>query len=316
MRKRTIFIMLFLAVTTLLSISTFCNDAEARAGGRRSIGNKGSRSFSPSASPSYQQRQSMPPQQQRPMAQPYQAPQQSGGFLRSMMGGIAGGLIGGMLFRSLGMAGPGGAGGGGFGIFEFILLGGIAYFIYRFIKSRREAAAPLPAGGTAQFEAYQPQQSSAAYDHQQSDSDAGIAHIRQMDASFDEQRFCDAVMDTFFKIQSAWMHKDLAPAAVMMTAEMRQVFQSDLDLLIREKRTNRLENIAVRKVEIVDAWQESGQDFITTLIYANLLDYTTDDISGQVVDGSKTEPVKFEEYWTFCRPVGPNPWQLSAIDQK
>jgi hypothetical protein len=58
--------MLFLAVTTLLSISTFCNDAEARAGGRRSIGNKGSRSFSPSASPSYQQRQSMPPQQQRP----------------------------------------------------------------------------------------------------------------------------------------------------------------------------------------------------------------------------------------------------------
>jgi uncharacterized membrane protein YesL len=29
------------------------------------------------------------------------------------------------------------------------------------------------------------------------------------------------------------MHKDLAPAAVMMTAEMRQVFQSDLDLLIR-----------------------------------------------------------------------------------
>jgi len=35
----------------------------------------------------------------------------------------------------------------------------------------------------------------------------------------------------------------------------------------------------------------------------------------QVIDGSKTEPVKFEEYWTFTRPVGNNPWQLSAIQQ-
>ena len=31
--------------------------------------------------------------------------------------------------------------------------------------------------------------------------------------------------------------------------------------------------------------------------------------------GSKTEPVKFEEYWAFTRPVGNNPWQLSAINQ-
>jgi predicted lipid-binding transport protein (Tim44 family) len=79
---------------------------------------------------------------------------------------------------------------------------------------------------------------------------------------------------------------------------------------------NRLENIAVRNVEIVEAWQETGQDFITALIYANLLDYTTDDATGQVVSGSKTDPVKFEEYWTFTRPVGNNPWRLSAINQK
>jgi len=63
-------------------------------------------------------------------------------------------------------------------------------------------------------------------------------------------------------------------------------------------------------------WQESGQDYITASIYANLLDYTTDDTTGAVVAGSKTEPVKFEECWTFTRPVGNKPWQLSAINQK
>jgi predicted lipid-binding transport protein (Tim44 family) len=137
-----------------------------------------------------------------------------------------------------------------------------------------------------------------------------------MDYSFDENRFNDGVMDMFFKIQGAWMNRDLAPITGILTEEMHRVFQTDIDKLRQEKRVNRLENIAVRNVEIVEAWQESGQDYITSLIYANLLDYTTDDTTGQVVSGSKTDPVKFEEYWTFTRPVGNNSWRLSAIDQK
>jgi len=310
--------MLAIAVVSAISLATLVVDAEARIGGGRSFGSRGSRSFSRPASPNYQQRPSQ--MQQRPAAAPYQAaPQQSGGFMRSMMGGIAGGLLGGMLFRSLGMAGNGGMGGGGFGLFEFVLLAGIAYMIYRFVQKRRAEAAyagnSLPGSEPARFEASQPE-AAAATAPGCNEMDAGISHIRQMDVTFDEQQFCDAAMDMFFKVQGAWMNRDLAPVAVMLAPQIRQALQSDLDALLREKRTNRLENIAVRKVEVVEAWQESGQDFITTMIYANLLDYTTDDASGQVVSGSKTDPVKFEEYWTFTRPVGPNPWQLSAIDQK
>ena len=47
----------------------------------------------------------------------------------------------------------------------------------------------------------------------------------------------------------------------------------------------------------------------------NVLDYTVDETGNQVIEGSRTEPVKFEEYWTFVRPVGPNSWKLSAIQQ-
>ncbi|HXC93379.1 MAG TPA: Tim44 domain-containing protein, partial [Geobacteraceae bacterium] len=119
-----------------------------------------------------------------------------------------------------------------------------------------------------------------------------------------------------FKIQSAWMNRDLAPVSALLTDEMRRIFQEDIDRLLSEKKVNRLENIAVRTVEISEAWQEQGQDYITTLIYANLLDYTTDDATGQVVSGSKTEPVKFEEFWTFTRPVGSGTWRLSGINQK
>jgi predicted lipid-binding transport protein (Tim44 family) len=95
---------------------------------------------------------------------------------------------------------------------------------------------------------------------------------------------------------------------------MRRLLQEDVDRLLREKRINRLENIAVRNTDLVEAWQESGQDFLTVRLYANLLDFTTDE-AGTVVEGNRTEPVKFEEYWTFSRPVGAGSWRLSAIAQ-
>jgi predicted lipid-binding transport protein (Tim44 family) len=238
-----------------------------------------------------------------------------------LLGGIAGGMLGGMLFRSLGMAGGGGmgSGGGGIGMFEIILLAGIGYLIYRFIKSRREAASNTIPYAQNSYQAGTVTPIGNEYNGNQLASDdvnTGLGHIRQMDSSFDEKRFNDTAMDIFFKIQGSWMNRDLAPVSGLLTDEMKRIFQEDLDRLLRDKQINRLENIAVRNVEPVEAWQESGQDYITALIYANLLDYTTDDTSGAVVSGSKTEPVKFEEYWTFTRPVGNNPWKLSAINQK
>lgn len=309
-------------ITCTLIISTLvlmifaalpANYAEARAGGGKSMGSRGSRSYSRPASPSTQP---SPYQQAKPATNPnpYQQPQPAqGGFLRSMAGGLLGGMLGGMLFRSLGFGGMGGFG-GGIGLFDIILLGGIAYLIYRMVKKRREES-PQPQNtyNYAEPATYQQPQ---AFAPPQEDMATGISHIRQMDASFDEQRFSDSVMDLFFKIQGAWMNRDLAPVSPLLTPVMRQALQGDIDRLLREHRINRLENIAVRSVEIVEAWQEGGYDFITTRIYANLLDYTTDDKNGEVLEGSKTEPVKFEEYWTVTRPVGPNQWQLSAIDQK
>jgi predicted lipid-binding transport protein (Tim44 family) len=267
----------------------------------------------------------------RPAAPAYQPPPmgQSGGFLRSMAGGIAGGLLGGMLFRGLGFGGAGGGaggstgGGGGIGLFEIILLAGIGYLIYRFIKKRREAAASYSSGydGYQQSQpvSYSPQYpdgAQAALPDPAADLDQGLAHVRQMDASFDEERFRDTAMDIFFKIQGAWMNRDLSPVGNLLSEEMKRTLQTDVDQLLRDKRVNRLENIAVRDVEIVEAWQESGEDYLMVLITANLLDYTTDDVTGQVVTGSKTDPVKFQEFWTFRRSVGPNPWRLTAIDQK
>ena len=312
--------MAILAAVFMVTVITLETDSFARAGGGRSSGSMGSRSYSRPVSPSA-------PSAPRPQVQPAPSPTTppplqpqpaGGGFFRSLAGGIMGGMLGGMLFRSLGFGGMGGMG-GGIGLFEIILIAGICYLIYRMVKKKRdEAASYQSTSGQGGYQStYAPPQTEAGrmYQPEAEDAATGLAHIRQMDSYFDENRFTDSVMDIFFKIQSAWMNRDLAPVGALLSDEMRRIFQGDIDQLLHEKRVNRLENIAVRSVEITEAWQEQGQDYITTRIYANLLDYTTDDATGQVVTGSKTDPVKFEEYWTFTRPVGNNPWKLSAINQ-
>lgn len=62
----------------------------------------------------------------------------------------------------------------------------------------------------------------------------------------------------------------------MLTDEMYRFMQGEADDLKKNKRINRLENIAVRAVELSEAWQEAGKDFITVRFLANLLHYTTD----------------------------------------
>jgi predicted lipid-binding transport protein (Tim44 family) len=236
-----------------------------------------------------------------------------------MMGGIAGGFLGSMLFRGLGWGGQGdGTGGGGIGFMEIALIAVLLYLLYRFIKRRREAAnagAYYQTAETAES-AYQPPYGSGyGAASAGTDTAAGLGHIRQMDPGFDEQKFQDLCMDSFFKIQGAWTVRDMSSVRSLLTKDMYSTIQGDADKLKAEKKFNKLDNIAVRSVDISEAWQEQGQDYITVRFYANLLDYVVDESTNQVVSGSKTDPVKFEEYWTFTRSVGQNAWQLSAITQ-
>lgn len=307
--------LLLITFIAFVSIAVLELDAFARAGGGRSSGSRGSRSYS---SPSRSVPSQSPSQQQ---ATPYPAQQPGGGLLRGLGGGIFGGLLGGMLFSSLGFGGTGhGLGGTGIGLFEILLIGAGGYLLYRMVskKTRTEERAyqssygqrTYPKEGLSDYRSIaQPSMAGVQ------DIDNGISNIRQMDPSFDEGRFKETAMDTFFRIQAAWMNRDLSSVTPLLTDEMKTTFQTDIDNYKREKKINRIENIAVRTVEITEAWQESGQDFITARFYANLLDFTVDDSTGEVITGSKTEPVKFEEYWTFTRPVGNSSWKLSAITQ-
>ncbi len=285
---------------------------EARAGGGASGGSRGSRTYQAPARPSQpgpsqaRREATPPPQQPAPLAP------QSGGFMRGLAGGIMGGFLGSLLFSGLAQAGWGGLGGSGFGLFEILLIAGAGYFLYRKFR------APAVASG---YDAMQ-YQNSGAYvmgsapareDARLNEPDFGT--MLMMDRSFDPTRFLKTAQDLFFKIQGAWNRQDTAALGSLCGTELMQTWQQELANLRARGRKNRMENIALGSSEITEAWTEAGQDYITVRLEANLLDYTVDEKSGAVLEGSDSEPVEFEEFWTFSRPVGPNPWKLSAVQQ-
>jgi predicted lipid-binding transport protein (Tim44 family) len=111
------------------------------------------------------------------------------------------------------------------------------------------------------------------------------------------------------------MARDMGGVRAALTEELFATLQAQCDQLRAQRRINRLENIAVRRSEIRAAWVEAGRAFITIHFLANLLDYTLEEQTGRLVSGSRETPVKFEECWTFVRPAGGSPWQLTAIQQ-
>ncbi len=300
----------------------------ARAGGGTSSGTRSyssggstSRSTTPTQPSPYQQKQNQ--QTQPAPTVPPASP--SRGLFSGLMGGMFGGLLGGMLFSSLGFAGPGF--GGGFGladIFLILVILGIISFVVKRFRYRQALQMNMAGAGGSPYSYSGPEPSlgpilgppQAEKDYKEGPSLDAVRHIKAMDPAFNEKAFKDLAADMFFKIQGAWTRRDLEGIRSLLTPAMYEVFKEQVDRLIADQEINRLENIAVREVEIMEAGQDRGEEYVTVRFYANLLDYTIQEKTGQIVTGSSSDPVKFVEYWTFTRNVGEKSWTLDGITQE
>lgn len=317
--SRTTLTVIGLGLGALLVLEA--GDAWARAG---SGGSRGSRSYSAPARPSPAM-PTTPSSPSRSLSQPTPpaplAPSRPS-FFGGLMGGIAGfalgGLLGSMLFGGMGMGH-----GFGVGLMDLLLIGGGLLLLFSVLRRRREpepayatAGAPsssYDAGVTRDWTPPGAATATAEAPAATADVERGVGHIRQMDPTFDPAAFPITARNVFFDVQAALRTRDVSGLRSELTSEMFLTLTQQCDRLRSARQTNVVEQIQVRRAEVSEAWQEAGQDFVTIYLAGSLLDYTVDDATGGVVDGSKTAPQEFEEYWTFTRAVGPGPWKLSAI---
>lgn len=299
----------FLLIFFVLSFmeSGFTTDsAEARS-------KSGGRSFS---SPATRQT----PQQAPSQVGQRQQQSQPGGFGRGLMGGLVGGALGGLLLGSLF-----GASGSGMGILPLLLLGGAGYFLYKRFANR--PAAPSAPGFQPPPEASRFQGVSGIFGgssvppvppvpplRETNTLEGGLAEIRLTDPDFDEKHFLEVASDVFFKIQAGWMRRDLSSYHHLLGTQLAAEYEKHFTSMKELGHLNKLESIAIRRLEIAAAGSENGEDFVTVLFTANLLDYTVDEKTGALVEGNMTEPVKFAEQWTWARPIRTEAWKLEGIE--
>jgi len=240
---------------------------------------------------------------------------QSGGFMRGLGTAVLGGFLGSMLFSGLahGFGGLGGFGGSGFGMIEILLLAGLGYFLYRKFRSPALATGY----GSMQYQDTQPytQYAPQSAPERPSPDQIDYRSLTMMDRTFNPDQFLKTAQDIFFKVQGAWNKQDTNALNALCGSELMKTWGDELTSLRARGQQNKMENIALRESEITEVWTENGEDYITVRLLANLLDYNVDARTCAVVSGSNSDPIQFEEYWTYSRPVGPNTWKLSAVQQ-
>jgi len=127
-----------------------------------------------------------------------------------------------------------------------------------------------------------------------------IAELKSRDPNFSEQQFEDMASTAFFKIQEAWTKRDMSLARAFMSPTLFGRFQSQIDGLKSAGKVNKMDNLAIGSVQIVEAVHDGGFDYVTVQVSASAADYMVDQKTGKLISGSQ-ESQPFTEYWSFLR---------------
>jgi predicted lipid-binding transport protein (Tim44 family) len=292
--------------------------ADARAGGGKSSGSRGSQTYQATPAKPIERSMTQPAAPgaqpgggalaQRPVAG---TPAPAGGmfgspFLTGLMGGFLGAGLAGMIFGSSAHAAAaenaGGAGLLGM-LLQFAVIGGLAYLGYALFRRMRgqPATAGAPGGVLAR---------EAAADGRLGALGGAAPAIEAGPAITDTDR--TAFGNLLVEVQKAWSKGDLAALRRLATPEMVSYFAEDLAEAASRGERNVVERVELKKGDVVDNWVEGDRQYATAVMTWSAIDYIERD--GEVVTGSTEIPVEATEAWTFLR-ARDGQWLLSAIQQ-
>jgi predicted lipid-binding transport protein (Tim44 family) len=306
-----------LALTAALAFAV--DAAEARSGGGRSFGSRGSRTFD-AAPPTPTAPKAAAPME-RSMTQPgapaaaqrvnpsatTAAPSLFGGFGGMLMGGFLGAGLFGLLSGNGLFGGLSGLASGLGLLLQFALIAGVAWLIVNYFRTRNRPAM-----------AHGPARSSSALPHgvltrsrPTGASNGGSGRLTIGSADY------QAFENLLGEIQSAYGREDTHALGAMTTPEMLSYFSQGLAENAKNGLRNEVSGAKFLQGDLSEAWRENGSDYATVAMRYALIDALVERATGRVVSGDRTVPQEVTEVWTFRRDhrEPAEGWQLSAIQQ-
>lgn len=322
MKKRFLTPVLTAFLTISMLGGPLAQHADARPGQGSSMGSRGSRTWS--APPSTNTTpygaapmdRSITPRSPAPGYNGYPGQSNYGAPFNRGMGtasrhpfltGFAGGMLGAGLF---GLLSGHGFMGGVHGLFSFIGLMiqiGLIVMVVMWLV-RRFTGNVSSRGGNSGFPLNQGAPGSGPSPTPAGFPASGSSSLAITSADY------QAFQQTLLDIQTAWNQQNVPALQQMATPEMVSYFNQQLATLASQGARNVVSDVHFIQGDLAEAWQESGMDYATVAMRYSLIDLTTN-ATGQVIEGSSTEPVTVTELWTFTRPSRGGRWLLSAIQQ-
>jgi predicted lipid-binding transport protein (Tim44 family) len=294
--------------------------AEARPGGGKGFGSRGSRTEQAPARTDTAPRGAQPFQRS---AQPSPAAPAAGAaaaaqaarpsMARNLMMGVGAGLLGAGLFGLL-------SGSGFFsglaslaGIFGFLLqvalIGGAIWLALRFFRRRSEpqlagAGAPMPR------DAYPPQgQPNQMARMGMMGGGASAPQTQAIELTGEDFNSFERLLG---EVNETYSNEDEAGLRRITTPEMFGYFDEDLTGNARKGLVDRVSDVKLLQGDLAEAWREGVVDYATVAMRFSLINALYERATGKVVDGDPKATQEVTEHWTFVRERG-GPWKLSGI---
>ena len=138
--------------------------------------------------------------------------------------------------------------------------------------------------------------------------------LSRQDPSLSPPDLRKLVEGTFRKLQECWQARAYGPMEPLLMPPLYAQHKSQLEGLKRSHEINRIENIKVERVDLVNVRypEKADQREFTALVTASARDYYVDDRNGKFLRGDSS-PAQFQEFWTFHR--WGDQWRLREIEQ-
>ncbi len=307
--RLTLLSLAVLAVFSFMAIDA----ADARVGGGRSVGSRGTRTYTAPPATNTAPKAAAP--MERSMTQAgksatAQNAQPAAGGLASRFGGWRGLLLGGLIGAGLASLFGMGALANVLGfLLQAALIGGIVYLVVAFFRSR--SAQPQPAMASAGTPGGRPQQDGA---YRQA---AGMLPNGAGSALSIGKDDFDAFEKRLGEIQLAYGRNDVNALGDHVTPEMLSYFAEELDANAKKGVRNEVSQPKLLQGDLAEAWREEDGDYATVAMRYAMIDATVEAASGRVLSGDKSTPQEVTEVWTFRRPHNgtAEQWELPAIQQ-
>lgn len=143
-----------------------------------------------------------------------------------------------------------------------------------------------------------------------------ISELKSRDPNFNESKFLGDAANLYVRMQDAWSNKDLSPVRSRFTEEFYAKTERQVQSYINHNQTNHVERVSVLSTKIVGCTCDSKNDIITVELLARIVDYTTDDRTGNIIRGDRNRELFMTYRQTFIRTKGKLTSDEKVVDDK